>query len=294
MKREEGDEVPPNLNESSPNGRSFIQGNPSTFNSPNGVPTAGLGGPLTAILSPFHINTPLNLQLSSPPSDSRPSAIGNIGNMLNISLFGNEENQDAQRPTPSAISHSPLEPYYAPMTSLFPTILRPGDILRMRTTLTEMTIDDNPIIHRRRHPVGLIGGHRAARTARRRRHAEEDDQNVDTSVYRFRCVLDGRYFRTGQALGGHMSRKHPGKSEDYAKKKDIRRKREFERVKLRLAKKKFFTTIQYDYDDLMRTTQGKVRASRLTNRAKIKTIKANLTKKEIDDYIDSIDNNQLN
>jgi hypothetical protein len=43
-------------------------------------------------------------------------------------------------------------------------------------------------------------------------------------------------FDTGQALGGHMSRVHPGQSRSYARKVQRRKEREFDRELLRLAK----------------------------------------------------------
>eukprot|EP00826_Nyctotherus_ovalis_P009039 TRINITY_DN12360_c0_g2_i2.p1 TRINITY_DN12360_c0_g2~~TRINITY_DN12360_c0_g2_i2.p1 ORF type:complete len:287 (+),score=16.37 TRINITY_DN12360_c0_g2_i2:186-1046(+) len=100
----------------------------------------------------------------------------------------------------------------------------------------------------------------------------------------FRCVHCAKLFKTGQALGGHMSRKHAGKSSKYNHKKEIRQTREFERVKLQLAKKKFFDSLGYDYDSMMETPEGKMKAKSLINRSKIKRIKSHLTEKEVSNY----------
>ena len=53
---------------------------------------------------------------------------------------------------------------------------------------------------------------------------------------RFHCDECKEDFTTGQALGGHMSRVHPGKSNSYAKKVQRREERTFDRELLRLAK----------------------------------------------------------
>jgi len=100
----------------------------------------------------------------------------------------------------------------------------------------------------------------------------------------FQCVHCSKCFRTGQALGGHMSRKHSGKSIKYNHKKKIRQTREFERMKLCIAKKKFFASLGYDYEAMMQTPDGKMRAKALINRSKIKRIKSHLTEEEVSNY----------
>lgn len=97
----------------------------------------------------------------------------------------------------------------------------------------------------------------------------------------FQCSYCEEVFATGQALGGHMSRKHTGKSLKYNHKKDVRRQREFERMKLYLAKKRYFQELGYDYDILMQTPDGKMRAKAYMNRSRIKKIKTLLTIEEI-------------
>ncbi len=103
----------------------------------------------------------------------------------------------------------------------------------------------------------------------------------------FPCKYCKMSFSKAQALGGHMSRRHPGKSNEYNYKKTIRKMREIERVKLHLAKKKYFSTLNYDYDDLLKTVEGKMRARNLMNRTRIKRIKRELTEKEVNNFIDT-------
>lgn len=100
----------------------------------------------------------------------------------------------------------------------------------------------------------------------------------------FQCVHCTKYFRTGQALGGHMSRKHSGKSTKYNHKKKIRQTREFERMKLYVAKKKYFASLGHDYEAMMQTPDGKMRVKTLLNRSKIKRIKSHLTEEEVSNY----------
>lgn len=101
----------------------------------------------------------------------------------------------------------------------------------------------------------------------------------------FQCKHCGLVFGTGQALGGHMSRKHSGKSLKYNHKKDVRVKREFERMKLHVAKKKYFENLGCEYDKMMQTVEGKMKAKHLINRSQIKKIKATLTEREVYDNL---------
>jgi hypothetical protein len=118
-------------------------------------------------------------------------------------------------------------------------------------------------------------------------YCDKDTSEVNNAL---RCMFCKRCFSTGQALGGHMSRKHPGKSTGYSIKKELRKKREVERIKLLIAKIKYYNSLGYDYNDLMKTAEGKLRAKSLMCRSKIKKIKSCLTKQEIDDFIDSYEN----
>lgn len=53
----------------------------------------------------------------------------------------------------------------------------------------------------------------------------------------FICKSCNEEFGTGQALGGHMSRVHPGESKSYQKKLQRRDERHFDRALLKYAKK---------------------------------------------------------
>ena len=103
----------------------------------------------------------------------------------------------------------------------------------------------------------------------------------------FRCKHCGKCFTTGQALGGHMSRKHSGKSSKYNYKKDVRKRREFERMKLYMAKKKYFESLGCDYEQMVQTPDGKMKAKTLINRSRIKKIKSILTDEEVYNYFES-------
>jgi hypothetical protein len=112
----------------------------------------------------------------------------------------------------------------------------------------------------------------------------EDDEKA------YCCTICGRIFGTGQAVGGHMSRSHPGKSESYATKKETRRKREFDRIKLAIAKIRYFDSINMDYQELIRTQQGKEKAKKLLCRSKVKNIKMKLTDNDVNNYVESNEN----
>ena len=113
--------------------------------------------------------------------------------------------------------------------------------------------------------------------------AAEDCKDVEV----FKCKHCPKCFTTGQALGGHMSRKHSGKSVKYNYKKDVRKKREFERMKLFLAKKRYFSSLNFDYEQLVKTPRGKLQAKTLINRSRIKKIKSLLTDEEVYNYFDN-------
>ena len=103
----------------------------------------------------------------------------------------------------------------------------------------------------------------------------------------FPCRHCTMSFRRSQALGGHMSRAHPGKSFEYKKKKTKRKSREIERLKLLIAKRKYFKMINYNYDELFETIEGRKKAQALIDRTAIKKIKRDLTKQEIDNYFEN-------
>jgi hypothetical protein len=56
---------------------------------------------------------------------------------------------------------------------------------------------------------------------------EIDLENLDDDNEINKCKLCDEMFETGQALGGHMSRAHPGQSTDYNRKKTVRERRTF-------------------------------------------------------------------
>ena len=64
----------------------------------------------------------------------------------------------------------------------------------------------------------------------------ETRKDPRTGEESFYCIPCEEFFETGQALGGHMSRCHPGQSDSYARKVQRRKEREPDRELLRLAK----------------------------------------------------------
>jgi hypothetical protein len=98
----------------------------------------------------------------------------------------------------------------------------------------------------------------------------------------YTCKLCKEQFNTGQALGGHMSRKHPGLSTDYIHKKEIRDKRDVERKKLFLAKIKFFESLGLDYMKLRSSSEGRKTIRTCLNRSKLKRLKQDITCEEVD------------
>lgn len=103
----------------------------------------------------------------------------------------------------------------------------------------------------------------------------------------FACKYCEMIFCRSQALGGHMSRAHPGKSCEYKKKKNKRKSREVERLKLLIAKRKYFRMLSFDYDELFTTPEGRKKAQGLIDRTAIKKIKRELTKEEIDNFFEN-------
>ena len=109
-------------------------------------------------------------------------------------------------------------------------------------------------------------------------HAEGTRQaNQET----YSCKLCQELFETGQALGGHMSRKHPGQSEDYMNKKAIRDRRDSERKKLLLAKIKYFEGLGLCYQKLKESVDGKKQIRSYLNRSKLKKLKQDITGDEM-------------
>lgn len=118
-------------------------------------------------------------------------------------------------------------------------------------------------------------------------HEEREVEDSIKSEGDFNCKCCTCAFKTAQALGGHMSRKHPGRSHDYNHKKEVRTRRELDRLKLLLAKKTFYGELGYDYDKLRRMKDGKAKIKKLMNRTKLKKIKLKITKKQLENFIKS-------
>lgn len=89
------------------------------------------------------------------------------------------------------------------------------------------------------------------------------DQKSTTSSNEelIQCKLCDKKF-TRQGLGGHMSRAHPGQSEDYKRKKETRKNREEQLELLRLAQKVY----------KVRTGQKNIRGTEM-NRTKLNRIR---------------------
>jgi hypothetical protein len=103
-----------------------------------------------------------------------------------------------------------------------------------------------------------------------------------TTLESYTCKLCNELFNTGQALGGHMSRKHPGQSTDYMHKKEIRDKRDVERKKLFLAKIKFFESLGMEYMQMRSNSEGRKTIRKFLNRSKLKRLKQDITCDEVD------------
>ena len=101
----------------------------------------------------------------------------------------------------------------------------------------------------------------------------------------YKCSKCKSEFLTGQALGGHMSKKHPGKSEHYISKIETNKRRTLERIKLIIAKRKFYKELNFDYEKLNKSKNGKMKLKKLINRNRIRKIKSNIDDKEISEYL---------
>jgi len=101
----------------------------------------------------------------------------------------------------------------------------------------------------------------------------------------YKCECCARTFKTAQAKGGHMSRKHPGKSSDYTHKKVVRQAREYDRARLKLAKIKYFKDLGLNYEELNNSKSGKAKIKEKISRARIKKIKPLISEEEINAYL---------
>lgn len=96
----------------------------------------------------------------------------------------------------------------------------------------------------------------------------------------FHCQLCGYSFNSGQGLGGHMSRKHPDKSDKFKRKKFIREKRSLIREKLTEAKRLICNNHNVNYDELSQSKEGKliIRSIIINNKEEFKTIYSKMKK----------------
>jgi len=119
--------------------------------------------------------------------------------------------------------------------------------------------------------------------SRRQKKKSPSDKRAEN----FPCKFCDFVSTTSQGLGGHMSRKHAGKSHAYRKKKGIRKTREVERYRLQLAKEKYFKGFNNECKEQILTKEGKKERTKVLNRKELKKIKKSITKKELDDYIEN-------
>ena len=96
----------------------------------------------------------------------------------------------------------------------------------------------------------------------------------------FHCQLCGYSFNSGQGLGGHMSRRHPDKSDKFKRKKFIREKRSLIREKLTEAKRFICSNHDINYDELAQSKEGKliIRSVIIENKDEFKTVYSQLKK----------------
>lgn len=100
----------------------------------------------------------------------------------------------------------------------------------------------------------------------------------------FVCLECEQRFPSGQSLGGHMSKKHPGMSDRYFTKRQTRERRTKERVKLVIAKKRFYEELDYDYEEMAKTQEGREKMKKILNRGRIRAIKASINDNDIEEF----------
>lgn len=87
--------------------------------------------------------------------------------------------------------------------------------------------------------------------------SEEDQYETTGNAGVYKCDICGTGFRSGQGLGGHMSRKHPNQSEKFKFKKLTRENRNENREQLYTAKRILLSRYNKNYDKLIETDEGK-------------------------------------
>ena len=90
---------------------------------------------------------------------------------------------------------------------------------------------------------------------------KEDEENSGDKI--FYCDFCSETFTSGQGLGGHMSRKHKDQSLKFKHKKEVRNKREPLRRILVQAKKILCKNHLLDFEEHIKTKQGKVLIKKL-------------------------------
>ena len=105
-----------------------------------------------------------------------------------------------------------------------------------------------------RQPVPNINPSLSVLFKYKKKKEEEENCSSDKKFY---CDFCSETFASGQGLGGHMSRKHKNQSLKFKHKKEIRNKREPLRKILHQAKKKLCINHLLDFDEQMRSKQGK-------------------------------------
>ena len=106
----------------------------------------------------------------------------------------------------------------------------------------------------------------------------------------FVCSECKQRFSSGRALGGHMSKMHPGKSEPYKLKTQKANERAKERAKFLLAKQRFFNTLNCNYEELSKSKEGKAQLKKMLNRNKIRFMKKEISEEDVEDYLNSKSN----
>ena len=116
-------------------------------------------------------------------------------------------------------------------------------------------------------------------TKKKKEINDNSDNKIDDK--KFICDICNEVFTSGQGLGGHMSRKHKDQSMKFKHKKEIRNKREPLRNILVQAKKILCKNHLIDYDEQIRSREGKTLIKSLVKEynEEFKKIKNELKKK---------------